>query len=95
MKKRGMLMAEELIQPTSWRQFGAMLWWAFYYVSVIEILIFCVTAVRVFFFEKKVFWDRELVVLAISVTVVICYHAVGRKKKETIQPPMPTRGNGT
>ena len=87
--------AKELMKPTSWSVFGAMLWWAFYFVSVVEILLFCVTAVRVLFFEKKVFWDRELVVLAISVMVVICYHALGRKKKAPIQPPVPTRGNGT
>lgn len=81
MSKRGMWTVKELMRPTGWRAFGAMLLWAFYFVSVIQIALFAFRAIDALFFEKKLFWDRELAILAISTVVVICYHTLGRKKE--------------
>lgn len=72
-----------------------MLWWALYLLCVVEIAQFCISAVSATFFGKKLLWDRELVVLAISVVVVVCCHTVKRKKKgpaQSAQPPRPPGG---
>ena len=95
MTRRGTWTAKELMRPNSWSTLAAMLWWALNLLCVVEIAQFCISVVSATFFDKKLLWDREMVVLAISVVVVVCYHTVKGKKKEpdqSAQPPRPPGG---